>query len=58
MEKVYIVCQNDDLDWHVRTSILSVHATKEGAEKAKDSFNNENGTDQVWATVDERVVEI
>ncbi|EDT7600651.1 hypothetical protein GMM32_03965 [Salmonella enterica subsp. diarizonae] len=58
MEKVYIVCQNDDLEWHIRTIILSVHATKDGAEKAKESYNKNNGTDHMWATIEEKEVEL
>lgn len=56
MEKVYIVYACDDWDWSVDRCVLSVHLTKEGADKAKDKYNRDCGSEHDWAVVEEAKV--
>lgn len=58
MEKVYvyIVYACDNWDWSIDKSVLSIHQSKEGAEKAKSDYERDYGGEQDWATVEKKEV--
>lgn len=53
MDNVFIVYACDDWDWSVDKTVLSVHASKEAAEKAKADYNRDHGGDHDWAIWEE-----